>query len=122
MTKKQQRRWDALMPRGEPKYVRCYDNGGRTFDRYTVLYVGKIPGNLPGWTQYVGMSAGPFYPQGFGQHGEIQGPRPDAPKGWPPAIGRKCHLGTRIEFADLPPDCRNLVIADYVEMHKLEAQ
>ena len=35
---------------------------------------------------------------------------------WPPAVGRKCHLGRRILFIDLPAECRRLVKADYAEI------
>jgi len=27
----------CLMKRGEPRYVHCYDDGGQSFDRYTVV-------------------------------------------------------------------------------------
>lgn len=72
------------------KQIKCYDNGGKTFDRYTVI--------LNSRGDYVAMSENPFSPQGFGQHGE------------------KCragaHLGRRISFDDLPVDCRKLVRGD----------
>jgi hypothetical protein len=78
-----------------------YDNGGSTADRFTVFYGGR------GTVRFdhrgarvrlcVGMSADPFNPQGFGQHGE----------GMP---GR--HIGRRIAWADLPSDCKRLVEAD----------
>jgi hypothetical protein len=64
---------------------------------------------------YVGMSANPFHPQGFGQHGGHAYPI-DAKDGWAPAIGRKCHLGTRIPFDKLPPDCQKLVRDDYKDI------
>lgn len=80
------------------KYAKCYDNGGKTFDRYTVIFTRSSLRNR-GRTIYVGMSDSPFAPNGFGQHG-------DAPAG---TIG---NLGKRIEFSELPPDCQNLVIQD----------
>lgn len=81
---------------GQP--VRCYDNGGATIDRYTVVYVG-VPAVLgrPDLHECVGMSAAPFHPQGFGQHSAAQ-------------IGH--HLGRRVPFAELPEDCRRLVEQD----------
>lgn len=93
-----------------PRYVRIYDNGGETADRYTAVFTGKR-----GKGQYVGMSAEPFHPQGFGQHGETRDSRPcDVDRhGWPPAMGRKNHLGTRIPFDALPADCQSLVLSDY---------
>lgn len=97
------------------RLARFYDNGGATFDRYTVAFLqpmmGKDGSNL-GCYQYVGMSANPFHPQGFGQHGDIRHRPVDAQDGPPPRPGRKNHLGRRIRFADLPEDCRKLVLQD----------
>lgn len=115
--RKQQRR-ESLLPGGAPKYVRVYDNGGETFDRYTVLFTGRYAGRPVGRTEYVGMSENPCHPQGFGQHGEIEGV-PDAQRGWPPAIGRKCHLGKRIAFTDLPDECQRVVMSDYIDLWNL---
>jgi hypothetical protein len=80
--------------------IRVYDNGGKTFDRYTVAYletafISRATGKKE--YEFVGMSAYPFHPQGFGQHGEC-------------GIGR--HLGKRIKFADLPEQCQRLVLSD----------
>jgi hypothetical protein len=106
--------------------VRCYDNGGESADRYTVCFTGNA-GTIRDdsgrrWSQYRGMSAHPRDPQGFGQWGENCGPHLDVnASGFAPAIGRKCHLGTRIPFASLPPDCRRLVLDDYVELWGIEA-
>lgn len=76
------------------KYPMCYDNGGETADRYTVIY--KKEGD------YVGMSSEPFHPQGIGQHGE--GCQPGE------------HLGKLIYFGDLPEDCQKLVASDMKEV------
>lgn len=72
--------------------IKCYDNGGKTADRFTVIYSDYPEGNGTFWA--VGMSADPFHPQGFGQHCTA---RP----------GR--HLGRRIAFEELPDDCQKLV-------------
>lgn len=106
-----------LMPQGIPKYIRAYDNDGKTCDRYTVVYTGKYRGN--GWFQYVGMSEAPFHPQGFGQHGENPTQIDVNKWGFAPAIGRKNHLGTRIPFTQLPPDCQKLVLSDYKAIWQL---
>lgn len=78
-----------------------YDNGGRSFDRYTVYYKGRgtIRHGSKGETlrMCVGMSESPFHPQGFGQHGEG-------------VTGR--HNGKKIRFEDLPEDCQRLVKQD----------
>lgn len=76
--------------------IKCYDNGGKTFDRYTVIYMDD-PERGHNLFSSVGMSEHPFHPQGFGQHGAA---RP----------GR--HLGKRIKFEELPVDCQKLVLQD----------
>lgn len=85
----------------EPNRVRCYDNGGETIDRYTVVFSNQC--------QYLSMSAAPYHPQGFGQHGEgniFQ---------W--EIDNK---ETKILFSDLPEDCQHLVLSDYAEIYHLD--
>ena len=76
--------------------IRCYDDGGKSVDRYTVVYMDQPES---GYKHYacVGMSANPFHPQGVGQHSIA-------------TVGR--HLGKRIQFEDLPEDCRELVRRD----------
>lgn len=78
--------------------IKCYDNGGKTFDRYTVIYLSQPTTN--GRYAAVGMSKNPFHPQGFGQHTEaIPG----------------SHLGKVIPFESLPQDCQAVVKNDLVE-------
>ena len=110
------------MPGGIPRYVRCYDNGGETCDRYTAVFTGKYKkGN--GWFQYIGRSDKPFRPTGFGQHGETQWKPCDVNKsGFAPAIGRKNHLGKRIRFDELPLDCKRAVISDYIQLWSLQKE
>ena len=75
------------------KIKAIYDNGGKTFDRFTVYYTAK-QGNY--W-QGRGMSENPCHPQGFGQ--------------WCSGmLGR--HNGKRIEFDALPAGCKALVLSD----------
>ena len=96
------------------RLARFYDNGGPenggSFDRYTAAYLeplrDKETGHPLAWG-YVGMSASPSH--GFGQHGETKDGPCDFP---PPSLGRLSHLGKRIRFADLPPDCQRLVVRD----------
>ena len=80
-----------------------YDNGGRTCDRYTVVYE---PYDLYGKPvfAYVTMSGEPFHPQGFCQHGEAVGNRPT--HAWGGDIGRV------IAFEELPADCQRVVETD----------
>jgi hypothetical protein len=92
---------------GTPRYLRCYDNGGGSADRYTVCFTGNYRRKTIGQFLYVGMSAEPFHPQGFGQHGES-----NRPIDWP----RYGHLGRKIRFSDLPEDCQKLIRRDYAEL------
>lgn len=86
-----------------PKGIKAiYDNGGKTFDRYTVYYSSysfwaNDPQEKTRFYDCVGMSDRPFHPQGYGQHSYGQ-------------IGR--HNGKRIAFEDLPIDCQELVKQD----------
>lgn len=112
------------MPDGIPRYVRVYDNGGVTADRYTVAYTGNFrrehPDHFRREYPYVGMSEHPFHPQGFGQHGSSKDRPCDVnSKGWAPAIGRTNHLGKRIPFGDLPKDCQRLVTDGYTAIWEL---
>jgi len=117
-----QARAARLLPGGIPRWLRIYDNGGETFDRFTVCFTGKAgtirtPHNRRASCQYRGMSTHPFDPQGFGQWGETWDRHCDVNKhGFAPAMGRKCHLGKSIAFADLPEDCRKLVLSDYRDL------
>lgn len=122
LTKRQHNRIKSLLPGGVPRYVRCYDNGGATIDRYTAVFCGRMPGNSAVRSfPYLAMNSAPFHPQGFGQHGETT-LRPCDVDGWgfPPAMGRKNHLGRRVPFSALPPDCRRLVLRDYAELWELK--
>lgn len=107
-------RVERLMPGGIPRHIRCYDNGGET-DRYTVVFtnVGRFCPELRGGALYLGMSTHPFHPQGFGQHGESRD-QIDRPK--------YAHLGKKIRYVDLPPDCRKLVRTDYVAYWELPTE
>jgi hypothetical protein len=109
-----------LMPNGVPKWVRCYDNEGKTADRYTVCFTGRYKKEDRSFI-HLGMSASPFHPQGIGQHGETT-LKPCDVDGWgfPPMMGKMNHLGRRIRFKDLPSDCQKLVISDYKHLWRLE--
>src|SRR6266404_5211679 len=106
-------RKQSLMPNGVPRYIRCYDNGGKTMDRYTVVYTGNYRGRCGTefekcWYQHRCMSAFPFHPQGIGMSGESQDQIDINKWGFAPAVGRKNHLGKRIPFSELPVDCQKL--------------
>ena len=74
-----------------------YDNGGKTFDRYTVYYGRFTESRTVRFYQCRGMSANPYSPQGFCQYSDG-------------CIGR--HNGKKISFEDLPKDCQSVVIND----------
>jgi hypothetical protein len=97
-------RVERLLPAGVPRYVRCYDNGGRSADRYTVVYTGRYRHKTGGVFWYVGANAYPFHPQGIGMHGES-----------PTQIDRPTygHLGKKVAFTALPADVRKLVMREY---------
>ena len=108
------------------KLVRCYDNGGMdvggSFDQYTVCYTNNFrryrKDRCTEQLMYVGMSTYPAHPQGFGQHGWSDHMIDVHQNSWGPvSVGRKCHLGTRILFKDLPSDCKKLVLQDLRDLH-----
>jgi len=74
--------------------IRIYDAGGKSFDRFTVIFMDQPERNGETFAA-LGMSKNPFSPQGFGQHCTAMPGR---------------HLGRRIDFEDLPPDCQKLVM------------
>ena len=78
------------------KNLAIYDNGGKTADRYTVVYK-DMPERQPGTYYCLSMCETPFDPCGIGMHGGAM-------------LGR--HLGKRITFEQLPPDCQKLVKQD----------
>lgn len=105
------------MPGGVPRWIRCYDNGGTSADRYTVIFGGRHGQTEPDGSQpALAMSAEPCHPQGVGMHVSC---RDSNGWGFTPKLGRTCHLGKRIPFAQLPADCRRLVLIDYKELWKL---
>lgn len=109
----------SLLPNGKPKYIRCYDNGGESADRYTVVFTGRYRKTNRDEFVYVGMSERPFHPQGYGSHGSSQTQIDVSKWGFAPAMGRKNHLGKRIPFDAMPEDCRKLVLSDYRDIWNL---
>lgn len=93
--------------------VRCYDNGGDTADRYTVVYTGRYRHLMNGHLLYVGMSNHPFHPQGVGMHAQSLDYIDNRGYG---QLGGYAHLGRRIDFDQLPPDCKKLVMSDCFDL------
>ena len=104
-TAKQLDRLNRIFPKGKPKYVRCYDNGGETADRYTVVFTGRYTHKTSGEHWYLGMSGNPFHPQGIGQHGSSP-TQIDVPQ--------YSHLGKKVKFEDLPEKVQECVINTYL--------
>jgi len=98
-------RLNRLMPDGMPRYIRCYDNGGETADRYTVVFTGRYTHKTGREHWYLGMSGSPFHPQGIGQHGSSVH-QIDYPK--------YSHLGKKITFNDLTDECKECVKQTYL--------
>lgn len=138
MTKREQARTERLMPKGIPRWVRVYDNGGSTADRFTVVFtglynnIGKSIRGVAGMGMkefgpvyyHLFMSENPCFPQGVGitdctEDGPIDTRIIFEQTGhwWPPKIGRKHpRLGKRIRFEDLPTECQRVAIQDYKEI------
>lgn len=98
MMKRRYRRSRTDYPAG---VLAIYDNGGKTTDRYTVVYAPyQCSGKL--WFPVTDMSGAPFYPQGVCLHNSLRF-RPTG--GW--GSGQKV-----IAFEALPPDCQRVVRQD----------
>lgn len=117
------KRLDRLAPMDEttgrrlPKWVRCYDNGGETCDRYTVVY----SGHRDGYSRGTSMSGAPFHPQGVCQYFEYD--KADLwrmGQQWGIDRPKYSHLGKKIKFTDLPTDCQRAVLQDYAELWNLK--
>lgn len=81
--------------------LRCYDNGGRSFDRYTIIPPRWAKDYKETWEwQAIDASENPFYPQGVGQH-TIAMPGP--------------HLGKRVRWDDLPVDVQRFARQSFPE-------
>lgn len=97
--KYQPKRSAARWLESAPSYVlACYDNGGKTCDRYTVIL------GAPFWTPaygrdvpYLAMSEAPTHPLGFSQWGEM------------PSSNRSAN-GKKVRWLDLPEAIRNHVV------------
>lgn len=110
---KQKERVDKFIPNGTPRWVRVYDSGEEFNDRYTVVYTGRYRHNTGGVFWYIGMNS-----YGCGCHGEHTR-QIDVKDGFPPAIGRKNHLGKRIKWDDLPEDCKKFALSTYKDLWNL---
>lgn len=75
------------------KIIAVYDNGGKTFDRYTVVVDSYLDDDM---YECLGLSSEPTGPQGFSQFCSCQmGP----------------HLGKKLKFEELPENVQKHVKA-----------
>lgn len=82
--------------------LRVYDNGGKTFDRYTILPPRYAKGykERNGLWEAIGSSECPFHPQGFGMH---------------IAAAAGYHLGKRIHWDTLPASVKQFAKQSFPE-------
>jgi hypothetical protein len=99
---------DGDCPKG---VLAIYDNGGKTFDRYTVFYKPVEPlENLRGWIGYRGMSEHPSSPQGFGIYEEMEAHKA--------ARYRERVYRESAKWSELPDEVKAVVRRDCAEMEK----
>jgi len=90
------------MSKNKSIIIECWDNGGKTADRYTIAISGIQEYGDRQYTIILGASAQPFHPQGVGQHAaEILTAAHKK--------GSNKHLGKRIDWYELPPDVQRFV-------------
>lgn len=79
------------------KIIGVYDNGGETFDRYTIVLDSFQNETLEKFKMYecLGLSSNPGDPQGFSQWTTCQ-------------MGR--HLGKKLKFEELPENVQKHVL------------
>lgn len=87
--------------------VAIYDNGGKTFDRYTVIYRNVYTSHRGEYVMYRGMSTDPTSPQGFGQMGEMMA--------WEVAPYRHRVWRDICKWSDLPAAVQSVVKNDCKE-------
>lgn len=87
-----------------------YDNGGKTFDRYTVFYKpSEAVDYAYGYIGYRGMSEDPYSPSGFGIYGEM--------KAHEVAAYRNSIYRESAKWSDLPEQVKKSVRQDCEDFH-----
>jgi hypothetical protein len=107
MTKEQRKQ--NLMPNGIPRYVRVYDNNGKTCDRYIIVFSGHYRKK---GEQFIIASSSemPYNPTGVYLH-DFTDDLIDFPS--------YSHLGKKIKFTDLPADVQKAVLKDYKDIWQI---
>ncbi len=118
-TKATHRRLASLLPKGIPRYARCYRDDAYDWDKWTVIFTGRAAptggnGQARQWP-CVGLSG-----HAFSDHQPADTkPRNGTGYVWPPAMGRKCYLGVRVAWSELPEHLRRVALEDYREIWRL---
>lgn len=111
MTKKQQARIESLLPNGKPKHLRLYLLDTEKMFGYTAIFSGNWKGRPLGHTYCVNFNSRPNHPQyGVYMRDMIQGDI-DRP--------RYSHLGKKVSFDDLNPECQEAILAEYKDIWSL---
>lgn len=115
MTLSKEAKVERLLPEGKPRYVRCYDAGPSRLDRYTVVFTGNYTMRTDGQRVFLQMSSEPYSMFGYSQTGGVPAPQYlDRPK--------YSHLGKYIDFDEMPPECQDATIEDYVRIWGLDVE
>lgn len=87
-----------------------YDNGGETWDRYTVFYKPQAGADYAyGWIGYRGMSEDPYSPGGFGIYSEMRAHEV--------AAYRNRSYRHSAKWSDLPEQVKKSVRQDCEDFH-----
>jgi hypothetical protein len=81
--------------------IKIYDNGGKTCDRYTIIFLQRKTRYTTDGQLYEALASSdnPFHPLGFGHHVECLAPSKQSGK----------FLGKKIKFTDLPEQVQQFV-------------
>ena len=90
-----------------PRYIRCYDNGGKTIDRYTCVFTGRYRKRFENKFIDLSSSPDPYSPTGVGSIGEsdVQIDKPTY-----------SHLGKKVSFDTLPTEVKAYIVSVYTEI------
>lgn len=120
-----------ILPNNYPRYVRVYDNEGKTADRYTVVFTGRYNqigrkkhssrSEHPFEYHHLSMSDDPLSPQGVCMldsntyHIDLD----EKYRRFAPNYGKSGHLGKRIHWHELPAQCQKAALHAYKELWDL---
>jgi hypothetical protein len=83
--------------------LRCYDNGGKSVDRYTIIpprWARAYRHEWEGTFDAIGACPRPFHPQGVGMHTRAMPGH---------------HLGKRVKWSELPTDVQRFARQSFPE-------